>query len=121
MYFTETERVAIVKLTQLIIAADGKVKDIEVAVVAREMHRMGISNAQPVLTASNEMDFGTACSIVSKMSAAEKRYVCAVMGAIIAVDLDIDETETDMWSLISLLCDFPEMTITEALGYLSNM
>lgn len=103
------------------IAIDGKFEKNEGIVMANEMIRMGITDPKPILAASDAMEFGTACSVVSKMSSTEKKYVCSVLGTIIAADYDIDETETKMWTLMSVLCDFPEMTIAQAVEYLAKL
>ena len=121
MYFTDQEKAAIVKLAKLMIAIDGKFEKNEGIVMANEMIRMGITDPKPILAASDAMEFGAACSVVSKMSSTEKKYVCSVLGTIIAADYDIDETETKMWTLMSVLCDFPEMTIAQAVEYLAKL
>ena len=121
MYFNDQQKAAIVKLEKLIVAIDGKLEKNEGLVMAGEMQRIGITDPKPVLDVADAMDFGTACSIVSKLSYSDRKYVCAVLGTIIAADFDIDEAETKMWSLLSALCDFPEMTIKQSVEYLANL
>lgn len=121
MYFTNQEKAAIVKLEKLMVAIDGKLEKNEGIVMAHEMQRMGVTDAKAVLEAADAMDFGTACSIVSKLSASDRKYVCAVLGTIIAADYNIDSTETKMWSLLTVLCNFPEMTIAQAVEYLAKL
>lgn len=121
MYFTDQEKAAIVQLAKLVTIADGEIKPVEIALTKAEMDRIGVTNVEATLKAADNMDFGTACSIVSKMTPAEKKYVCAMTGTLIAADLDITESEKAIWGLLYNLCDFPQMSFKEAIEYMANL
>lgn len=121
MYFTDRERAAIVKLIKLVTCADGEIKPVEILISKGEMERIGVTNVDAVLKAADDMDFGTACSVVSQMTASEKKYVCAMTGALIAADLEITKSEEAIWSLLYKLCDFPVMNFKEAIDYMANL
>ena len=49
------------------------------------------------------------------MSSPQKTYACSVLGYIVASDGDIDDDEMKVWAEIVEKCQFPDMSIQEAL------
>ena len=121
MTFTGIEMAAISKLALTMAAADGKLEKNELTYIALELGRFGVKDATPILKGAEEMDPTIALSIVSKMSSEEKKYVTAYLGALMAVDGEIDEKELALWNLTSSLCNLPTMNISDAIKYVQNM
>ena len=57
---------------------------------------------------------------IATMSDAQKRYVCAYLGMLMAIDGDIDDKEKALWKLVSTICDLPTMSIADAIDYMTN-
>lgn len=92
-------------------------------VLVQEMRRMGCSQDELIqIEESNSSIKPTvALARISEMSSEKKRYVCAFLGAMMIVDGDVDESEKKLWGLVSAFCEFPEMTVGEAVKYMANL
>ena len=77
MTFNELQMIAIAKLAKAMIVADGKVEKAELAAMALEFTRFGVSPdaLDRILSNTDSMESGTAISIVSLMNEAQKKYV----------------------------------------------
>ena len=62
-----------------------------------------------------------AIAIISKMTEEEKRYVAAFLGAIIAIDGDINQEELKIWRIVSTFCELPTMSIADAISYMAKL
>jgi len=121
--FNGKELAAIIKLALSMIMADGRVDEKEKASLALEMVRFGVKEEQlaGLVVVAQAMDATEAISIISQLSSDEKKYVAAFLGALMAVDGDIDDTEMKLWQLTSTLCNLPTMNVVEALKIMSNL
>ena len=117
MTFSGLELSAIVKLGMLMSLADGKVDDNESKVVTLELLKFGMneSQAKAAVLAADAMEFPAAAGIVRAMTAAEKKHVVSFLGAVISADGKIADSEVKLCTLISLLCDLPEISAGEAI------
>lgn len=122
MTFNELQMIAIAKLAKAMIAADGKVEKAELAAMALEFTRFGVSPdaLDRILSNADSMESGTAISIISLMNEAQKKYVTGYLAFIMAADGEVADTEVSMWSLISKLANLPTMTIGQALAFWKN-
>lgn len=66
------------------------------------------------------MDSSKALASIATMNDAQKRYVCAYLETLMAIDGDIDEKEKSLWKLVSTLCKLPTMSIADAIKYMAN-
>lgn len=123
MEFTKLEMSAIVKLAKVMVMADGRVDEKEMKLMTNELLRFGvpINDVSSLLDLGDNMEYSDAIKIISAMSDYEKKYVTAYLGVMIAIDGDIDESETKMWSLISVLCELPTMSINDAVTFMKNL
>lgn len=123
MRLTDNELAAIIHLAKAMAAADGKVESIELLVIARELSRFGVdsSKSNTLLTRSDTMEFSSAIATVSNMSVDNKRYVTAYLGTLMCVDGNVSDSEKALWSLVSLLCGLPTMSIKEALSIMASL
>ena len=48
------------------------------------------------------------------MTSIEKDFVCSALGAMIAIDSNVNPKEMILWNLISNRCGFPEMNVFQA-------
>lgn len=119
MYFTSKEKQAIQRLIAAMAMADGKIEMSELILNSVVNSKIGISTED--VDASNSMDLQQAVTIVKQMTPEEKRLVCAYLGSMLAIDNDIDKKEMLLWTLLTMQCDFPQMTIAEANSIISNL
>ena len=123
MIFTNQELGAILKMATVMADADGKVTNEETALMFVELVRFGVvseDKVKIVINESSKLTSTEACSIISKMTNEEKKYVTAYLGAIICADGKIEDSEIKAWSLISSICDLPRMSIKEALEIINK-
>ncbi len=123
MRFNGLEISAITKLAKAMVLADGKVQNIEIAVMTKELARFGVqeSQLQTLLAAGDAMDMTQAMAVVSTLDYEHKKYVSAYLGTIMAADFDIDDTEMALWRLISTLCELPTMNVQEAVSIMAEL
>ncbi|MBP5387849.1 MAG: tellurite resistance protein TerB [Prevotella sp.] len=123
MDFNRDELMAIAKIANAMIAADGKVEENEMSSWTLEMERFGIAEAEfrTLYEQSEELDFVNALSVISNFDEERKRYVGAFLGTLMAIDGDIDDAELKLWQLVSTFCDLPTMSLGEALTYMAEL
>ncbi|MBP5506284.1 MAG: tellurite resistance protein TerB [Prevotella sp.] len=123
MDFNRDELMAIAKIANAMIAADGKVEENEMSSWTLEMERFGIAEAEfrTLYEQSEELDFVNALSVISNFDEERKRYVGAFLGTLMAIDGDIDDAELKLWQLVSTFCDLPTMSLGEALAYMAEL
>lgn len=113
MYFTDREKGAILHLTGIMAAADGVFAEEEKAMIVAIAATIGENGNGAKLAQS--MNDSEALAIVNAMTADEKRFVCSALGALIAIDKNVDKREMLVWNLISHRCSFPEMNVLDAI------
>lgn len=123
MTFSGKELAAIFKLGKMMANADGRLDKKELLVLIKELARFGVpgDHLEALEDAGNEMDPAELLATVAAMDAEQKKYVAAYLGVILAIDGNIDDAEMKLWSLVSALCDLPEMNLVQAAEYLDNM
>ena len=123
MTFTSIEFTAIAKMAKTMALADGVIQDQEILITIREFARFGVSSEQVkvLLDNADEMEPVVAIAIISKMTEEEKRYVAAFLGAIIAIDGDINQEELKIWRIVSTFCELPTMSIADAISYMAKL
>lgn len=118
MTYSFKEMAAILKMAKAMANADGKVTPEELAFIVNELKNFGaISQIKQIEDAGDKMEPSEAFAILSSLSALQKKYACAYLGTICAIDGNIDDKEVAMWSLISSLSGFPTMSIIDAIKF----
>lgn len=121
MQFSGKEMAAILKAAKIMASADGVMTSDEKDVIKRDLASFGIKidtlESIAIEHKANKMDGAEVISILSNMSMEQKKYVCGYLAAIMVADGEVDENEQKLWSLLSMLADFPTMTIGEAISY----
>ena len=99
------------------ISADGIATEEEYSAVSTELLTFGLETEEIVKTIeeANDMTLEEAVAICRTMSSPQKTYACSVLGYIVASDGDIDDDEMKVWAEIVEKCQFPDMSIQEAL------
>lgn len=114
MEFTGKELTAIAHLVGALANADHEIADEEALIMADQFNIRTPNEAQIIMGKALQMSSDEACSIVSKMSIEEKRYVTAFLGSIICADGIIRESEKRAWALITRFGNLPQMSLKEA-------
>ena len=121
MQFTGNEMAAILKSAKMMAMADGVMTSDEKDVIKRDLENFGIKidtiESIAIEHNANNMKGAEVISILSNMSIPQKKYVCGYLAAIMVADGEVDENEKKLWSLLSMLAEFPTMTIGEAIAY----
>ena len=117
MKLKEKELIAITHLAFYIISADGIATEEEYSAVSTELLTFGLETEEIVKTIeeANDMTLEEAVAICRTMSSPQKTYACSVLGYIVVSDGDIDDDEMKVWAEIVEKCQFPDMSIQEAL------
>ena len=123
MRFTELEFSAITKIVIAVINADGRVEENEVRCMAKEALRFGFkdNDIEKFITEANTMETSQAIAVINSFDDERKKYVCAYLGTIMAVDGNLNDKEVALWRLVSSMCRLPEMSIKESITYISSM
>lgn len=110
---------AILKAGFAMVKADGVENNEELQVLFNELKKFNVplNQAKSLLDRTNEMSAPEMFSILSDMDQNTQKYVCGYLAAIMMSDGEIDDSEVKLWQLFSGLCDFPTMSIQEALEY----
>ena len=119
MQFSGLELSAIVKLAVAIAASDGNVAEQEKAAISLELLKFGVdeNSVNTLVLGAQAIEYKDALTIVTLMNDTQKKYVAAFLAVIIAADGEILEAEVRVWSLISVLCGLPNMTIGEGIQW----
>jgi uncharacterized tellurite resistance protein B-like protein len=124
MTFTKEQMVAIVKMAKLMAAADGSISKKEVEAIFVILLQFGIVKdtleSVVIEKLADGMDASEAINLLSKMTNDQKRYVCGYLALIMIGDGDVDPKELALWSLVSTMAKFPEMTMKEAIDFIKN-
>lgn len=120
--FNRREMMAILKMAGAMAGADGRAHPNEINMMINECLRFGIDaeESKMLLSQSTDMEGTEAMAIIAVMTDAQKRYVCAYLGTLMAIDGNINDNEKSLWQLVSTLCKLPTMSITDALEYMAN-
>lgn len=114
MEFTGKELTAIAHLVGALANADHEIADEEALIMVDQFNIRTPNEAQAIMGKALQMSSDEACSIISRMSIDEKRYVTAFLGSIICADGIIRESERRAWALITRFGNLPQMSLREA-------
>ena len=123
LQFTHKEMAAIIALAKAMALADGNLDKREVSMMSKEALRFGIApnEVMNLLQKSDNMEPEETFAVVAVMNDAQKRYVTAYLGTMMAVDGNINDTERKLWNFVSLICKLPTMNIVDAIAYIQDI
>lgn len=120
--FNRREMVAIIQIAGAMVGADGVAHPNEKKMMMGEALRFGVgaNDFASLLAEASGMEGTEALANIAVMNDAQKRYVCAYLGTLMAIDGDIDDKEKSLWQLVSTLCKLPTMSIADAMKYMAG-
>lgn len=123
MHFERNEFAAIVKLAMAMTAADGVFVENEKKAISLELIRFGVSKSElpSLLADARSMASIDSVNTVAKFSDEQKKYVAAFLGELMVVDGTIAPAEMKLWRLTIQICGLPEITVDEAIDYMTNL
>ena len=121
MRFSGGQLCALLKMGLAMVEADGKVTEEEKIALTLELAKFGVSpdELEGMLKVANSMGAEAAIITVAGFDEEQKKYATGYLAMLMACD-GIDESEVKFWRLISTLCGFPTMTISEAIDFWKN-
>lgn len=122
LQFSRQEMAAIIQIAGAMAGADGEAHPNEKKMMINEAKRFNIDADEfsSLLNIASNLEGTDALATISTMTDAQKRYVCAYLGTLIAIDGDVDDKERALWQLISTLYKLPTMSIADAIEYMAN-
>lgn len=122
LQFSHREMAAIIALAKAMALADGSLDKREVSMMSKEALRFGIApkDFMNLLQKSDGMEPEETFAVIAIMNDAQKRYVTAYLGTMMAVDGDIDDAERTLWNFVSLICKLPTMSLVDAISYMQG-
>lgn len=123
LQFSQKEMAAIIAVAKAMTLADGNLDKREVSMMSKEALRFGIvpDDFMNLLRKSDDMELEETFAVIAVMNEAQKRYVTAYLGTMMAVDGNIDDAEMKLWNFVSLICKLPTMSILDAIAYIHNV
>ena len=102
--------------------ADGKRTDDENEILIKELTSFNVTEADAklYLTVAIEMSTDHTIEVLKSMTPEKKKYACGYLGAVMLSDGDLADKEVEAWQAFSGLCEFPAMTLGEALEFWKN-
>ena len=121
MIFSSKEMAAILKSAKMMALADGVMTSDEKDVIKHDLESFGIKldtiESIAIEHKADNMEGAEVITTLSNMTIEQKKYACGYLAAVMLADGEIDENEKKLWSLFSMLADFPTMTLGEAITY----
>lgn len=123
MHFSVREMIAIFKMANAMVMADGKIEDEEIRLMSIEATKFGIqlNEFKRLVMAAESMDVSESIEIVSNMSLEQKEYVASYLGVIMISDGDIDDKELALWKMLTFMCKLPPMSLPQAIDNWNNL
>ena len=120
--FSQREMAAVINLATMMASADGHVDEEEKLMIANEAMRFNLTpdKFKQRVELAKTIKGEEALALIATMNDAQKRYVTAYLGTLMAINGDIDDKEMALWTLVSTICKLPTMTIDEAIDYMAN-
>ena len=116
------ELTAMLSAGMILSNADGHVADEEKEILIKELAAFNVTDeeAEVYLKVAIDLTVEQTVDILKAMSPEAKKYACGYLGAVMLCDGDVDDNEMEGWRAFSSACDFPTMTLGEALNFWRN-
>lgn len=116
--FNYQQQVAIYKVAEMMVGADGKVMVEEKMTLEDGFKKLGLSSASnlsELRKEASEQEYNSSLQILSELESVQKKFVTSFLGTIISSDGDIDDKELELWRELSKQCGFPIMSNRQAI------
>lgn len=122
MLFSDNEMSAALKAGHAMVEADGKIDPNEIEILFDGLSENNLDARQREIFSRNadRMQYAEMIGILSAMEDEKKRYIAGYLASIMVSDGDIDKMEVRLWKLISSMCQFPRMTVRQAIDFWAN-
>jgi tellurite resistance protein len=116
------ELTAILSAGMFLSNADGRLDDSEKEILIKELGSFNVTEdeAELYLKVAIDLSVEQTVEILKAMSDEAKKYACGYLGAVMICDGDVDDKEMEAWRAFSGACDFPTMTLGEAIEFWRN-
>ena len=116
------ELTAILSAGMFLSNADGRLDDSEKEILIKELGSFNVTEdeAEIYLKVAIDLSVEQTVEILKAMSDDAKKYACGYLGAVMICDGDVDDNEMEAWRAFSGACDFPTMTLGEAIEFWRN-
>lgn len=116
------ELTAILSAGMFLSNADGRLDDSEKEILIKELGSFNVTEdeAEIYLKVAIDLSVEQTVEILKAMSDDAKKYACGYLGAVMICDGDVDDKEMEAWRAFSGACDFPTMTLGEAIEFWRN-
>lgn len=118
MIFTSKEKAAIVHVATTMQLIDNDMDDKETLLNTMVFIKIGVDGSD--INLSKKTSTLEAIITIANMTKDEKTFVCSFLAALIAIDGKIEKEEVKFWQLISKLCNFPTMSLQDAIKKFSE-
>lgn len=122
MQLNGLELTAILSAGMILSNADGRIAPEEKTILINELKSFNVTDeeAETYLKVAIELTVEQTVDVLKAMSINAKKYACGYLGAVMLSDGDVDDNEMEAWRAFSEACDFPTMTLREALEFWQN-
>ncbi len=117
MDFSKEQLAAMFKLASCMVAADGKVMPEESKLVLLEAMAQDTGSDHSPFELAQALPLERVSDIIVGMNTTQKKYMCGFLAAVMAADGNVDENELALWTMTTILCGCPYLSIEEAVNY----
>lgn len=116
------ELTAMLSAGMMLSNADGRVANEEKEILLNELTSFNVTReeAEIYLKVAIDMTPEQTVEVLKVMSVEAKKYACGYLAAVMICDGDVAEKELEGWRAFSTVCDFPEMTLGDAVNFWRN-
>lgn len=122
MNLTGIELTAMLSAGLILSNADGHVASEETEILIKELTSFNVTEdeAEIYIKVAADLSVDHTVEILKAMTPEDKKYACGYLGAVMLCDGDVDDNEMEGWRAFSRACEFPTMTLGEALDFWRN-
>lgn len=122
MVLKRIELIAMLSAGMILSNADDHVTEEEKEILIKELASFNLTDEEAKIYIKIAIDLTVehTVDILKAMSSEAKKYACGYLGAVMLSDGEVDENEMKSWRVFSGACDFPTMTLGEALKFWKN-
>lgn len=112
MFFTDEEKIAIMRIAFAMASVDENVDKRETALILMLSTQLNMKESD--LDLAEKLSIPEAGMTIFGMTEEEKCFVCSFLAKIITIDGEIHPSELRLWTILSGFCDFP-ISLPEAI------
>ncbi len=120
MEFSDKQLAAALKAGHAMVEADGVIDPNEIEILFGGLVDKISSDREELSRMADAMDSVEMIALLSGLDERQKMYIAGYLASIMISDSDINEMEMRLWRLISNLCDFPRVSVREAVDFWSK-